>query len=76
MITAREEELALRLWNDVGGARVALTKALGQTVRVGHQQILIPLVPFGGDWRNELVRCLQKLAEFTASLMQSTLINE
>jgi len=75
-VIAKKGEIALRLWKDVGGAQVALTKALGQTVRVGHQQILIPVGPSREAWRNELVGCLERLTRFTASIVQSTLISE
>ncbi|MBI4282590.1 MAG: transcription-repair coupling factor [Chloroflexi bacterium] len=57
----------IQLREPVGGARMALQKALGKATQVGHSQIRVAL---HGDWRQALVQTLENLAAFKAEVME------
>jgi hypothetical protein len=57
----------IQLREPVGGARVALQKALGRTTQVGHSQIRVTL---NGTWKQELVQTLEGLATFKAQVLE------
>ncbi len=52
----------------VGGARIALEKALGPTARVGNQQVHINMRRAGDQWKESLVRTLERLMAFRKRL--------
>ena len=59
-------ELVLR--DPVGGARVALQKALGPSVSIGNRQMHLPMRPLGDRWLSRLTRMLERLQVFQERL--------
>ena len=57
----------IQLAEPVGGARVALQKALGNATQVGHSQIRVALK---NDWKQELVQTLEGLTAFKAQVLE------
>ena len=64
-VVRRGDEVTLKLWEAVGGARLALQKALGPGVRVGHQQVHVS-VSSGAEppWGQALLEVLEGLEAF------------
>ena len=62
-VTRRTDRVTLKLMDEVGGARIALERALGRSVRVGHQQVHLPTQ---GDapWGQALLEVLEGLERF------------
>ncbi|MCE2463809.1 MAG: hypothetical protein J4F46_07865, partial [Dehalococcoidia bacterium] len=52
----------------VGGARIALEKALGPMARVGNHQVHINMRRAGDQWKESLVRMLERLMAFRKRL--------
>ena len=66
-VTRRGGEVTLKLPHPVGGARLALEKALGAGAKVGHQQIRLPgESASGAPWGRALLEALETLAAFQA----------
>ena len=59
-----ESHVLLRMREEVGGARVALHKALGGRANVGNQQIRLKVGPQMDEWEEPLKRALEQLAQF------------
>ena len=57
----------MQLREPVEGARLALQKALGNGVHVGHSQIRIPL---GSEWQKALSETLERLAAFKTEALE------
>jgi transcription-repair coupling factor (superfamily II helicase) len=57
----------IQLREPVGGARVALQKALGKATQVGHSQIRMAL---HSTWKQEIIKTLEGLAAFKAEVME------
>ena len=60
-------EVVVQLREPVASARLALQKSLGQTPRVGHSQIRLPL---RDGWTEDLVGTLERLAEFKEGVLE------
>ena len=56
--------ITLSLKESVGGARMALEKALGPLCRVGNQQVHVKMRRGQDAWRGDLVRVLERLTAF------------
>ncbi len=64
-VTRRNGEVTLKLPHPVGGARLALERALGNGANVGHQQIrLLGGGASGAPWGQTLLEALEALAAF------------
>ena len=64
-VTRRGGEITLKLPHPVGGARIALEKALGIGAKVGHQQIRLPASGASAPpWGRTLLEALTTLADF------------
>ena len=63
-ITREAGHIVLQLKDEVGGARPALQKALGQGVEVGNTQIRLVLDRLADGWEEPLVDTVGKLADF------------
>jgi aspartate aminotransferase-like enzyme len=62
---AREgNTVVLTLPEPVGGARLALEKALGPLARVGNRQVRINIGRLGERWKEGLVTILERLSAF------------
>ena len=59
------ERVVMRLKDEVGGARRALQRALGDAVEVGNTQIRLLLDRAGDDWEDTLEEEVEKLAAFS-----------
>ncbi|MDP3062139.1 MAG: hypothetical protein Q8O40_02835, partial [Chloroflexota bacterium] len=57
-------QIVLTMSVAIGGARLALEKALGPSARAGNEQVRLLLRGLGDRWREELVRTLERLAAF------------
>jgi len=57
----------IQLREPVGGARIALQKALGKATQVGHSQIRVAL---HDGWEQEILQTLEGLAAFKAEVME------
>ena len=60
--------VTLTLLEAVGGARIALEKALGPLTRVGNRQVHINMRRAGDSWRESLVMVLERLLAFRKQL--------
>ncbi len=69
MITKDGDKIALRLHNNVGGAREAVRRHLGGDVEVGNTQIRIDLSDASDDWENALTATVEKLGQFTEQMV-------
>ena len=67
-ITQSGHTVTLTLLEAVGGARIALEKALGPLTRVGNQQVHINMRRAGDLWKESLVRVLERLLAFRKQL--------
>jgi transcription-repair coupling factor (superfamily II helicase) len=67
-ITQSGTTVTLTLLEAVGGARIALEKALGPLTRVGNQQVHINMRRAGDLWKESLVRVLERLLAFRKQL--------
>ena len=67
-ITRESDRIVLRLRDEVGGARNALQRVLGNRAAVGHTQIRLDPSPDAGDWEELLVDKVRALAEFRERL--------
>ncbi len=63
-VTQSGSTITLTLTEAVGGARLALEKALGPLVRVGNQQVHVSIRRAGDRWKESLVRILERLKGF------------
>ena len=61
--------IVLQLREPVEGARLALQKALGRNVQVGHSQIRIPLAR---GWQETLSETLERLTAFMSEALELT----
>ena len=66
-ISQNDKTTVIQLREPVGGARIALQKALGNSAQVGHSQIRVPV---HGYWKQEIVRILEGLANFKAEVLE------
>ena len=67
-VTQSGSTITLTLLEPVGGARIALQKALGALARVGNQQVRYNLRGAGDEWQASLVKVLERLKEFREQL--------
>ncbi len=67
-ITQSNSTVTLALQEAVGGARLALEKALGPLARVGNQQVHIRVRLEGDSWRGTLVEVLERFLAFRERL--------
>ena len=67
-ITQSGSTVTITLLEAVGGARLALEKALGPLARVGNQQVRINLKEAGDRWQDTLVTILERLKAFREQL--------
>ena len=63
-VTRRAERVTLKLMDEVGGARIALERALGHGTTVGNQQVHVPLAQGHTPWGQALLEVLEELAAF------------
>ena len=63
-VTRRADRVTLKLVDEVGGARVALERALGHGATVGNQQVHVPLEQGRTPWGQALLEVLEELAAF------------
>ena len=63
-ITQSGSTVTITLLEAVGGARLALEKALGPLARVGNQQVRVNLRGAGDQWQDSLVTILERLKAF------------
>ena len=63
-VTRRAERVTLKLVDQVGGARIALERALGHGTTVGNQQVHVPLAQGHTPWGQALLEVLGELAAF------------
>ena len=63
-ITQSGSTVTITLLEAVGGARLALEKALGPLARVGNQQVRVNLREAGDQWQDSLVTILERLKAF------------
>ena len=59
-----ESHILLRMREEVGGARVALHKALEGRAHVGNQQIRLKVGSQLDEWEEPLKRALEQIAQF------------
>ena len=67
-ITQSGATVTLTLEQAVGGARLALEKALGPSVKVGNQQVHVSVRRGDDQWRENLVQVLERLVAFREQL--------
>ena len=79
-VTKRSDRVTLKLVDEVGGARIALERALGHGTTVGNQQVHVPLAQQEMPWGQALLEVLEELAAFreragelTAALAQPSM---
>ena len=58
------EGFVLHLKVPVGGAKIALQRALGPSVNVGNQQINLPARTMGDEWLSRLTRVIGRFRAF------------
>ena len=63
-VTREGERIVLRLGDEVGGAKIALQRALGHGVKVGNIQIRLQLDQLPEGWEEPLVDTVRKLGAF------------
>ena len=63
-VTQSGTAVVLSLVDDVGGARLAVEKALGRLAKVGNQQIHLSMRLAGDGWQEDLVKVLESLMAF------------
>ena len=63
-VTRRTDRVTLKLGDEVGGARIALERALGHGTTVGNQQVHVPLEQGRTPWGQALLEVLEELAAF------------
>ena len=63
-ITREDQTIVLRLKDEVGGARQALRRALGNHVEVGNTLIRMQLARLTDGWEEPVVEIVERLAEF------------
>ncbi|MXW30109.1 MAG: hypothetical protein F4Z88_05030 [Chloroflexi bacterium] len=63
-VTRRTDRVTLKLVDEVGGARIALERALGHGTTVGNQQVHVPLEQGRTPWGQALLEVLEELAAF------------
>ncbi len=64
-----EKYVVLKLREETGGARSALQRALGRSVRVGHSQIRLDLAAIPEAWEEALVSLIDGIGAFRERLM-------
>ncbi len=67
-ISKDDENIVLRLRDQVGGARTAVQRVLGQGAQVGNSRIRLDLGRHGYDWEAALMATVTKLADFKKGL--------
>ena len=72
-VVRRNDQVTMKLRDPAGGASLALQKALGHGVKVGHQQLHLPVV--GGDvpWGQALITVLEELDVFQERALELAL---
>ncbi len=63
-VTRRTDRVTLKLVDEVGGARIALERALEHGTTVGNQQVHVPLEQGRTPWGQALLEVLEELAAF------------
>ena len=63
-ILQNSDGFALHLKTPVGGAKIALQRALGPSVNVGNQQINMPARNMGDEWLPRLTRMVGRFRAF------------
>ena len=72
-IARESDRIVMRLRDEIGGARNALQRVLGDGVAVGHTQIRLELDSDSGGWEELLVDRVRALAEFRERLSADAL---
>ena len=67
-IVQKGATVTFTLQDEVGGARLALEKALGPQVRVGNTQVHVGVRQAGDDWKEGLATILERLMAFREQL--------
>ena len=67
-ISKDDENIVLRLRDQIGGARAAVQRVLGQGAQVGNNRIRLDLGRHGYDWESALMTTVTKLADFKKEL--------
>ena len=68
-VTRERNRVVLRYGGEIGGARVAIRRALGRHAEVGNTQVRLPMDALGTEWEPALEAALRALAEFTRRTM-------
>ena len=63
-VMRENEQIVLRLHDEIGGARPALQRLMPRGVTVGHMQIRLELKALTDGWEGPLVATVEKLTEF------------
>ena len=69
-ITREGDTIVLRLQNEVGGAKLALQREMGQGITVGHMQVRMDVSEFPSGWEDALVETVKALAGFRRRVEQ------
>ena len=75
-ITQSGATVTVTLLEAVGGARLALEKALGPLAKVGNQQVRLNLRGAGDRWQESLVTILERLKAFREQMVSLAALGE
>ena len=75
-ITQSGATVTVTLLEAVGGARLALEKALGPRAKVGNQQVHLNLRGAGDPWQDRLVTILERLKVFREQMVSIAAVGE
>ena len=68
-VMRERNRVVLRYGGDIGGARRAMQRVLGQHAEIGNTQVRLPMDALGADWEGALETALRALAEFTRRMV-------
>ena len=68
-VMRERNRVVLRYGGDIGGARRAMQRVLGQHAEIGNTQVRLPMDALGADWEEALETALRALAEFTRRMV-------
>ena len=72
-VVRRNNQVTMKLRDPAGGASLALQKALGHGMKVGNQQLHLPIVDGDVPWGQVLIAVLEELAVFQERALELAL---
>jgi transcription-repair coupling factor (superfamily II helicase) len=69
LVTKESQQIKIRFAEEIGGAKSALQRELGQHIEVGHRVVRLDLRNLHQPWRQALLQLLDEIIEFRNNLI-------